>query len=115
MKEPIFIFEDEAYDGCYEIIQDALRSFEAIDVVNNILTVYDSEGRVLKLSAKDEFDTVKISLAEDTPSCQDELKRKLILALKYFHEIGKLDNIDWLEDAMLEELVNEIVKFGYDK
>lgn len=114
MKEPIFIFEDEDC-SCFENLQDAARGLEAIDVIENIFEAYDSEGRLLKLTAKDEFDTVKISLAEDSSSHQDELKEKLILALKYFHEIGKLDNIDWLEDAMLEDLVNEIVKFGYDK
>ena len=114
MKEPIFIFEDEDC-SCFENLQDASRALEAIDVMGNIFTAYDSEGRLLKLSAKDEFDTVKISLAEDSPSRQDELKGKLILALKYFHEIGKLDNVDWIKDARLEELVDEIVKFGYDK
>jgi hypothetical protein len=114
MKEPIFIFEGEDF-GCYENLQDASRSLEAIDVINDIFRAYDSEGKLLKLSAKDKFDTVDISLAEDTPSHQIELKKKLILALKYYHEIGKLDSIDWLGDATLNDVVKEIVKFGYEK
>jgi hypothetical protein len=114
MKTPIFIFEDDDY-SCFKSIQDASKYLEGWQVVQNILTAYDSEGRLLKLSAKDEYDTVKISLAEEIPAHQEELKEKLIHSLEYFHEIGKLDNIDWLKDAALCDLVNEIIKFGYDR
>lgn len=114
MKTPIFVFEDEDC-CCYETLQDASVAHEAIDVMNNIFTAYDSEGRLLQFSAKDKFDTVEISLAEDVPSHQKELKGRLVLHIEYLHKIGKLENIDWLNNATLSDLVKEIVKYGYDK
>jgi len=114
MKTPIFVFED-ADCSCYETLQDASLAYEAIDVMNNIFTAYDSEGRLLQMSAKDKHDTVKISLAEEVPSHQEELKERLVLHIEYLYKIGKLDNIDWLSNAALSDLVNEIVKFGYDR
>ena len=111
MKEPIFVFVHEAYDGCYENLQDALRYFEARDVIDNILTVYDAEGRLLKLSAKDKSGAVTVSSVEDDPSHRAEFKRKLARILGHSHEeMGDSHEIECLEDISLDDLVKEIVE-----
>ena len=111
MKEPIFVFVHGAYDGCYENLQDALRGFKAIHVINNIRTMYDAEGNLLKLSVKDGSDAVTLSSIDDDPSHRAEFKRKLARILRHSHEeIGEAHEIDDLEDASLDDLVREIVK-----
>ena len=112
MKEPIFVFVHGAYDGCYENLQDALRGFKARDAIDNILTVYDAEGRLLKLSAKDASGAVTVSSVDEDPSHQAEFRRKLTLILGHSHEeMGEANEIDDLEDASLDDLVKEIVKW----
>ena len=111
MKEPIFVFVHGAYNGCYENLQDALRPFNARGVINNIWTVYDAEGNLLKLSVKDGSDAVTLSSVDDDPSHRAEFKRKLARILGHSHEeIGDSHEIDDLEDASLDDLVKEIVK-----
>ena len=111
MKEPIFVFVHGAYDGCYENLQDALRGFKAIYVINNIRTMYDAEGNLLKLSVKDGSDVVTLSSVDDDPSHRAEFKRKLARILGHSHEeMGDSHEIAFLEDVSLDDLVKEIVK-----
>ena len=115
MKEPIFVFVHGAYDGCYENLQDALRGFKAIHVINNIRTMYDAEGNLLKLSVKDDSDVVTLSSVDDDPSHRAEFKRKLTRILGYSHETGDSHKIDGGKEASLDDLIKEIIEIDYEE
>lgn len=93
------ILDEHGDSEIYPSYEEAIRAIEAIDVRNNEYRGYDAEGRKLNLSA-DNADRITISLAEEEPSYQQELRQvlmKYLRALKY--------SPDQLEGKSIEELL----------
>ena len=104
IKAPIFVDESGALD-VYETIEHAEIDHEAIDVRDNIYTAYDSEGRLLNLIAISN-NKVTIQSAEEIPTHQEELRRKI----KNFLSHVELSE-DWLSRASLEDLVERSMEY----
>lgn len=78
MQPPLIIAEGLDLH-LYESVQDAALDLEAIDVQDGIYVGYDSEGRALRLTVRD--DRVEISDAETAPEHQRQLAELLREAL----------------------------------
>ena len=75
---PIFIYEPIDM-SIYNSVEDAEKDLEAIDVLENTYRSYDACGRHLKLEVitEDEYQIVKVKLAEIEPTHINELKADL--------------------------------------
>lgn len=78
MQPPLLIAEGLDLH-LYDSVQDAALDLEAIDVQDGIYAGYDSEGRALRLTVRDE--KVEISAAEASPGHQRQLAELLRAAL----------------------------------
>lgn len=90
----------------FESIDEALRYIEPIDVKNNVYRGFDSQGRLLRLATVYPYKTISISLAEEYPHHKDDLVQEL----KYFLSFMGVSR-EWIENASLEELVMEALKY----
>lgn len=105
---PIILDEHGSCD-IYARYDEAVRAIEAIDVRNNEYRGYDAEGRKLALSA-DDADKITISLAEEEPTHQQELREVLIKHLR-----GLKDSPDQVEDRSIEELLQLAPQHQYSQ
>ncbi|HJX26572.1 MAG TPA: hypothetical protein VJ885_01565 [Thermoanaerobaculia bacterium] len=78
MKPPL-IFAEGLDLHLYDSVQDAALDLEAVDVQDGIYAGYDSEGRELLLTVRD--DRIEISVAESSPGHQRQLAELLRAAL----------------------------------
>lgn len=78
---------------------------EAIDVQAGAYVGYDSEGRLLTLTAM--LGQVDVCLAEETPSHPDELETAL---RRYLTDVGETEAAD--AQNQLEDLVKVCQKFA---
>lgn len=106
MKTPLII--DNYGDLLiFDTLESAETYLEPIDILNHEYVGYDAEGCLLSFSVYENqlsIDKVIVSLAEQEPTHQAELKEKLNKFLKYLQEVE-------LETLTLEELV----KIGVSK
>ncbi|MBC7810421.1 MAG: hypothetical protein H7175_04705, partial [Burkholderiales bacterium] len=78
MKPPIFIYEPGTL-MVFASLDDALSYIEPVDVYENLYVAYDSEGRLLHLSARDKTFRYPITVTpEDVPTHQDDLRNLLV-------------------------------------
>jgi hypothetical protein len=103
MKPPIFVYEKGPL-YIFKSVNDAESYLEPIDVKNNEYVAYDSEGRLLCLSATSFH--VTIESAELEPNHAPELRKILVGFLAYMKTPE-----DWLEIASLQDLVTKASEY----
>lgn len=134
IKTPIILFEGLDV-SVYASIEDVVLQVEAIDVINNIYTVYDSEGRLLHFGVENMkknrenkkglcglinniIETllpppqkVVLKSTETHPRHKEELRKALVEFLAY-----KGVSQEFLSRASLEELINKVIEIrGIEK
>ncbi len=83
IEYPIFIIEGWDVNG-YMRLEDATLEVETIDVNDGIFEGFDAGGRSLSIIAN-YADEIKITLSEQVPTHQDELRKRL---LHYLDHVG---------------------------
>jgi hypothetical protein len=101
------ILDEHGDSEIYPSYEEAIMAIEAIDVRNNEYCGYDAGGRKLVLSV-DDADRITMSLAEQEPSHQQELRQVLIKHLSALKH-----SPDQLEDKSIEELLQLAPKYQY--
>lgn len=103
MKPPIVVYEP-GDASIFQSVGSAEAYLEPIDVKNNEYVAYDSEGRLLRLSATNFRVTIESAEVEATHIL--ELRRILcdFLAHKGVHQ-------EWLQRASLQELVTKALEY----
>ena len=103
MKPPIIVYEP-GDASIFQSVRSAESYLEPIDVKKNEYVAYDSEGRLLSLSATN-F-KVSIESAEPEPTHVLELRRILSDFLAHNGVQQK-----WLQTASLQELVTKALEY----
>ena len=101
---PIFLY-DSGDVLVFSSIESAERYIESIDVAKGVYVGFDSEGRILRLTAIDRY-RVSICSGEANPEHVDELRQILIDYLKQTEV-----SMRWLSKASLKELVSIMTKY----
>ncbi len=81
IEYPIFVFEGSHVD-MFMRVADAAQYLEAIDVNAGIFEGFDARGRSLSIIAN-YADEIKITLSEQVPTHQDELRKRLLHSLDH--------------------------------
>lgn len=100
---PLF-FDDSGDVLVLRTVEAAQRYLEAVDVVDQVYSGFDSEGRSLHLGAP-RPNRVSITLAEDRPTHADTLRRILLDFLRRTDAEAQR-----YEQASLQEVVQVMLK-----
>ena len=114
----------EGFDiSIYDSLSTAARSVEAIDVVNDEYVGYDDEGRCLRFEALEErglfgiawgSSHVRITVSEEQPTHQEELRTRLTGALTYVDKRSK-KGLPYVNPAdVLVMSLQELVRIAVD-
>jgi hypothetical protein len=103
MKPPIIVYEP-GDASIFESVGSAEAYLEPIDVKNNEYVAYDSEGRLLRLSATN----FKVTIASAEPEATHMLELRKILSDFLAHKGAPQE---WLQIASLQELVTKALEY----
>jgi hypothetical protein len=109
MKPPIYVYETGDLT-VFTSVDDVHAHLEPVDVYENRYVAYDSEGRLLKLSARDKSFRYPITVtAEEVPTHQTELRNLLV---PFLQRLGTAQ--ESITDAKLEELVEMSLPYRFE-